>query len=147
MHSCISHTFSTRQKQCSTLDRLGVILHSCSSFVFGVKSQIHFYLETPLYIKNDKGGFVLYKAENTKIDINRFSAEAYPQLYIPEEVKETAFKELQSRLKEKLIKRVHSGDLKSIKSALSEIVQEAMQEPLGDNLQTLPETLDIVYQE
>jgi len=111
------------------------------------KSQIHFYLETPLYIKNDRGDFVLYKAENTKIDFNRFSEDAHPQLYVPEEIKETAFKELQSQLKEKLKKRVNSGDLKSVKSALSEIVQEAMQEPLEDNLQTLPETLDIIYQE
>lgn len=62
------------------------------------KSQIYFYLETPLYIKNARGDFVLYKAENKKIDINRFSEDAHPQLYVPEEIKETAFKELQSQL-------------------------------------------------
>ena len=111
------------------------------------KSQIHFYLETPLYIKNDKGNFILYKAENIKIDHSRFSEDAFPQLYIPEEMKETAFEELQGQLKEKLKERVNSGDLKSVKSVLSKIVQEAIQEPLEENLQTLPETLDIIYQE
>jgi HD-GYP domain-containing protein (c-di-GMP phosphodiesterase class II) len=118
-----------------------------NTYISVPKSQIHFYLETPLYIKNDRGKFVLYKAQNTKIDINRFSKDAHPHLYVPEEIKEIAFKELQSQLKNKLKKRVNSGDLKSIKSALSEIVQEAIQEPLEDNLQTLPETLDIIYQE
>jgi len=62
-------------------------------------------------------------------------------------MKETAFEELQSQLKKNLKERVNSGDLKSVKLVLNEIVQEAIQEPLEDNLQTPPETLDIIYQE
>jgi len=111
------------------------------------KSQADHYINTPLFIKNPNGDYVLYKAEKTAIDPKRFSADAFPQLYVAEATREAAYKELQGHLKEKLIARIDSGDLKSIKAALCDIVQEALQDPLDENLQALPETIDIVYTE
>ena len=118
-----------------------------TTFIPVRKSQIFHYLKTPLYIRNEVGDYILYKSKNIKIDAKRFSEDQYPQLYTPEEMKELAFRELRSHLKEKLKEKIVNGDLKTIKSALCDIVHESFQEPLGDNLKTIPETLDIMYQE
>ena len=111
------------------------------------KSQIYHYIKTPLFIKNKDSNYILYKSEGTEIDGKRFSKDDSPTLYIAEESRDFAYKELQGHLKEKLIERMDSGDLKSIKSALCNIVNEALQEPLDENLQALPETIDIIYTE
>lgn len=110
-------------------------------------SQIFHYLKTPLYIKAKDDQYVLYKAENTKIDADRLKRDDHPMLYIPDDMKEIATEELQHQLKEKLLHRIKAGDLKSIKLALADIVQESFKEPFEENLQPLPETLDILYQE
>lgn len=114
-------------------------------FISIKRSQVHHFLETPLYIKNKLGAYVLYKSENEWLDPKRYTEEEFPRLYVHKEMKETASGELQAQLKDKLKRKVSSGDLKSIKSALCEIVQEAMQEPLEENLNTLPETMSILY--
>ena len=111
------------------------------------KSQIFHYSKTPLYIKNDKGEYVLYKSENTMIDSKRFSEDAYPQLYTPEEMSNSASEELRYQLKNKLIKKIEAGDLRSIKSALNEIVKESFEEPLEENIQYLPDTIELIYNE
>ncbi|MFH1984661.1 MAG: HD domain-containing phosphohydrolase [Pseudomonadota bacterium] len=111
------------------------------------KSQIFHYLKTPLYIKNDKGDYILYKSENTKIDSKRFIEDAYPQLYTPEEMSSGAFEELRYQLKNKLVKKIEAGDLRSIKSTLNEIVQESFEEPIEENIQHLPETIELIYNE
>lgn len=111
------------------------------------KSQIYHYLKTPLYVKNSSGDFVLYKSEGAKIDLKRFSDDQFPQLFIPSEKEEFALVEVQTQLIKKLKDRVKSGDLLSIKSALCEIVNEVFQKPLGNDVQILPETIDIIYNE
>jgi HD-GYP domain-containing protein (c-di-GMP phosphodiesterase class II) len=117
------------------------------SYISIKKSQANHYLKTPLYIKNGVGEFVLYKPENKKIDSKRFFDEGFPPLFISVDMHESAKKELESQLKNKLKNEIKSGNLKIIKSALCDIVQEAMQEPLEDNLNALPETIEILYSE
>ncbi len=118
-----------------------------AKFIAIKKSQIFHYVETPLYIKNDKGKYVLYKSEDTEIHPNSFKGEVLPDFYIPEHMRRSAYRELRSQLKGKLKQRIKTGDMLSIKSALCDIVDETFREPLDDKLETLPETLDIIYLE
>jgi HD-GYP domain-containing protein (c-di-GMP phosphodiesterase class II) len=111
------------------------------------KSQADHYIKTPLYIKNRAGGFVLYKPENKKVDSKRFLDEGFPPLFISVSTHESAKEELEVQLKQKLRKEIKSGNLGLIKSAICEIVQEALQEPVENNLDTLPETIEILYSE
>jgi len=117
------------------------------SYISIKKSQASHYIATPLYIKNGSGDFILYKPENKKIDSNRFLDEGFPQLFISVSTHESAKKELEIQLKRKLKNEIKSGNLRIIKSALCEIVQEAIKEPLEDNLGTIPETIEIMYSE
>ena len=109
------------------------------------KSQIYHYLETPLFKKNEAGDFILYKSEGIEVDPKRLLEDSSPQLYIPAEMREAALNEVQGRLVKKLKDRIKSGDLLSIKSTLSEIVSEVFEKPLSDEMQILPETIDIIY--
>jgi len=116
------------------------------SYIPVKSSQVYHYVKTPLYKKGRGGGYILFKADGLKIDSDRYTKEDFPQLYILRETKETASEEIRNKLKKGLIKNIQDGNLKSIKSALCDIVQEAMLNPLGDNLLAFPETIDIMYE-
>lgn len=109
------------------------------------QSQICQYVKTPLYIKNRDGAFTLYKSADREIDLARFSNDSHPQLYITEDNKEFALNEVQSQLIKKLKDRIKSGDLLTIKNALFEIVNDAFNEPIGEEFKILPQTIDILY--
>lgn len=118
-----------------------------SDFVPIRKSQACHYLTAPLYIKNEAEDFVLYKSENSEIDLERFYAENCPQLYIPNDHRAPLYEALQRKFHANLTTRIKSGDTRGVKNALCDIVEESLQEPLKDNLQTLPETIEIIFQE
>ncbi|MDJ0781468.1 MAG: HD domain-containing phosphohydrolase [Desulfosarcinaceae bacterium] len=109
------------------------------------KSQALHYMAAPLFIKNAADEFILYKTENAEMDMARFQSDRCPQLYIPNEHRAALYAELQRSYHILLAKRMKAGDIQGVKAAICDIVQEALQEPLGHNLQTLPETIDIVY--
>jgi HD-GYP domain-containing protein (c-di-GMP phosphodiesterase class II) len=111
------------------------------------KSQAFYYLSAPLYIKNEAEEYILYKAENADIDLERFYTENCPQLYIPIDHRAPLYEALQHKYHARLTERLRSGDTRGVKTALGDIVAEALQEPLQYNLQTLPETIEVVYQE
>ncbi|MCU0615006.1 MAG: hypothetical protein MUD09_07990 [Desulfobacterales bacterium] len=94
------------------------------------KSQAMYYIETPLFIQSGENVFVLYKPEGKKLDSKRFVEDDFPKLVIESENGETAKKELKDQLKIKLKNEIRNGNLKIVRSALCEIVQEAMQDPL-----------------
>ena len=111
------------------------------------KSQIHHYKSTPLFKKNGDGQFVLYKSENNTIDSLRFKDDRYPQLYINAAHQEAAVEELQQQLKLKLLDSIHSGELRMVKTALVNIVEEVFGDQSEANLPYLPETIEIIYNE
>jgi HD-GYP domain-containing protein (c-di-GMP phosphodiesterase class II) len=117
------------------------------SYISIKKSQANHYIATPLYIQNGAGEFVLYKPENKELDSKLFLDEGFPSLFISVDMKDFAKNELENQLKSRLKIQIKSGNLKIIKTALCEIVQEAMQDPLEDNLNKLPETIEIMYSE
>jgi len=118
-----------------------------STYIPVRKSQVYHYIKTPLFLRNQSGDYILYKAADTPVDARRFAADDSPELHIAAEMQASACGELLESLKARLIERIDSGDLKSVKKALCQIVEEALLAPDGDNLPALPETIDILYQE
>jgi HD superfamily phosphohydrolase YqeK len=109
------------------------------------KTQIYYHKEFPLYIKSHDEKFVLYKPEHIEIDFKKFHIDSCPQLYIPKELRASSINKISKNIKSKLVDRIQSGDLKSIKKALSEIVQETFEEPIEQGLQVLPATIEVIY--
>ncbi len=109
------------------------------------KSQVGFYQSTALYNKNREGDFVLYKSEDRFIDAERYAKELYPQLYVVKKDKESAVIELRLMMRKTLVEKVASGTLDEVKSALCNIVNEAITSHSEDNLSMIPETIDIMY--
>ena len=118
-----------------------------NTYLAARRSQIHHYKATALFKKNADGQFVLYKSENKTIDTQRFKEERYPQLYIDKGNQETAVQELQEQLKLKLVESIRSGELRTIKSALMDIVEESFGAQGDANLPFLPKTIEIIYNE
>lgn len=111
------------------------------------RSQVHYLVKTPLYVRNEGGDYVLYKSENAELDAKRFTDEAGPRLFVPEADAAAALSELHHQLRKKLLDRIKSGDLKSVKRALCTIVKEAFEEPVEENIEYLSETIEVIYDE
>jgi response regulator RpfG family c-di-GMP phosphodiesterase len=109
------------------------------------KSQFHYFTKLPIYIQTTADRPVLYKAENKEFDITKFHKDSCPQLFIPSEYKDLAFNEINKNLRIKLYDRIQSGDLKSIKHYLNEMLQEVFEEPDEKIIQGLPETIDVIF--
>ena len=110
------------------------------------KSQVASYVKTPLYILNDRTGHVLYKPENKKLDDAQYSEDRYPNLYIFSSDRENATNELQAELKKQLVQKIRHGELSEVKQALCEIVSETFYGEVDESIESLPDTIDIVYE-
>jgi HD-GYP domain-containing protein (c-di-GMP phosphodiesterase class II) len=53
---------------------------------------------------------------------------------------------LQAELKKQLVNKIHLGEIRDVKHALCEIVHEAFSEPIEESIESLPDTIDIVYE-
>ncbi len=115
------------------------------NFLLIKKSQIPNYIKTPLYIANQKTGYVLYKPVNKRIDPRQYAEDDYPLLYISTQDKTGAVNELRSELNKQLCDKIRSGVLSDVKTALCEIVSETFTEPIETSIESLPDTIDIVY--
>jgi HD-GYP domain-containing protein (c-di-GMP phosphodiesterase class II) len=115
-------------------------------FLLVKKSQALNYYKTPLYILNEETGYVLYKPVNKKLDRFQYSSDNDPKLYINPNDMRNATNELQAELKKALLKKIHEGEIHEVKSALCEIVSETFSEPPDDSIESLPETIDIMYE-
>jgi HD-GYP domain-containing protein (c-di-GMP phosphodiesterase class II) len=110
------------------------------------RSQAFNYYKTPLYILNKETGYVLYKPVNKKIDRSRYASDNDPNLYIKVNDRRSATIELQAEMKKALLKKIHDGDIHDVKSTLCEIVAETFSAPLDESIESLPETIDIMYE-
>lgn len=115
-------------------------------FVMVKKTQVPSYVKTPLYILNNETGYVLYKPVNKRVDKKQYSEDQYPNLYISMKDRRGATNELQAELKKQLVQKLSHGEISEVKHALCEIVSETFSEPLEDSIESLPDTIDIVYE-
>ncbi len=116
-----------------------------NDYILLKRTQIDNYFHTPLYIFNSDSGFVLFKPENRAFNIDKFYEHQEPYLYIKKTDKENAVKELQVSLKRKLINNINSGKLDNVKEAMCEIVNETLCNNFDESIETLPDTIDIIY--
>ena len=93
-----------------------------SHYILVKTSQVFTYLKTPLYLKNEKSGYVLYKADNKKLDKNQYVVDNHPDLYIHEKDVQNAKNELRSELKKRLVDKIQTGKISEVKTAVCDIV-------------------------
>ena len=62
------------------------------------KSQAFLVENVPVFIKNSKNEFVLYKSENIKLDSAKYHDDSLPDLFIRKTDKESALSEIQKAL-------------------------------------------------
>lgn len=117
-----------------------------SKYLAVKNSQIFHYLKTSLYLKCGDGKFILYKAPGTRVDPQRFKNDSSPNLYISEEERDCAVREVHDNLFSDLKNRITSGELQSVKKSLCMIVDEVFNSPIESDLKIFPDTVDIIYE-
>ncbi len=109
-------------------------------------SQISLYRDTALYFIAESGEGVLFKEPGVSIDRSKL-AEATPiEVFIRAEDRSIAVKELLNSLNMELAEKIASKGIKTVRSILCDIVEEALREPLDKSTaQRLPETVEIMF--
>jgi HD-GYP domain-containing protein (c-di-GMP phosphodiesterase class II) len=107
-------------------------------------SQINYYKDVGLYYI-ESGSFVLYKPPGKLIADLRMQEERHPpELYIHQNDRMTAIKELQKGFNRDIAQSIKTGNAVSVKSTLCNLVEETLAEPRSGTLRALPETVDIL---
>jgi HD-GYP domain-containing protein (c-di-GMP phosphodiesterase class II) len=107
-------------------------------------SQINYYKDVGLYYI-EGGSFVLYKPPGKLMTDMRMKEGRYPTaLYIHQNDRMTAIKELQNGFNRNIAQSIKTGNAVSVKSTLCSLVEETLAEPRSGTLQALPETVEIL---
>jgi len=105
-------------------------------------SQINYYKQVPLFYQPGTDSYVLYKPAGTSLTEMRISQQRHPLLYIQEEDRIVAIKELQKGFNNQIHQSITTGNAVSVKTSLCELVEETLNEPRSGTLKALPKTVD-----
>lgn len=108
------------------------------------KSQINYYREVPLYYKTTRNSYALYKPAGTLLSEMRIRQKKHPELYIRQEHRIDAIKELQKGFNRDIAKNIKTGKVVEVKSTLCNLVEETLSEPRSGTLKALPKTIDLL---
>ncbi len=115
-----------------------------TDYILLKKSQISLFKDTPFFYKTANKEYALYKKKGDYLDDSRLSTVNYPDLYILASDRENAMVELTKALNKDLAKKVSEGRLREVREALANIVNEALTPGQEKNIETLPETIEIL---
>jgi HD-GYP domain-containing protein (c-di-GMP phosphodiesterase class II) len=91
------------------------------------------------------GSFILYKPPGKSMADLRMKEERHPtELYIHQNDRMTAIKELQEGFNQHIVQSIKTGNAVSVKSTLCNLVEETLAEPRSGTLRALPQTVDIL---
>ncbi len=105
-------------------------------------SQINYYRKVPLYYKAAEDKYALYKPPQKLITDLRINENRHPKLYISQDDRTEAIKELQKGFNQHIAQSIEVGDVVGVKSTLCDLVEETLAEPRSGTLKALPETVD-----
>jgi HD-GYP domain-containing protein (c-di-GMP phosphodiesterase class II) len=105
-------------------------------------SQINYYKQVSLFYQPGTDSYVLYKPAGTSLTEMRISQQRHPLLYIQEEDRIVAIKELQKGFNNQIAQSISTGNAVNVKTSLCELVEETLNEPRSGALKALPETVE-----
>ena len=105
-------------------------------------SQINYYRKVPLFYQTGTDAYVLYKPAGASLPELRISQRRHPLLYIQEEDRLAALKELQKGFNQQIEKSISTGNAVNVKASLCDLVEETLDEPRSGTLKALPATVD-----
>jgi len=116
----------------------------CESYIPIRKSQINYYRNVPLFYQTSNHTYALYKPAGTRISDLRLVEKRHPLLFIRQEDRVAAIRELQTAFNRHIAKNIAAGNISEVKSTLCRLVEETLAEPRSGSLQVLPDTVDIL---
>lgn len=113
-----------------------------SSYIRVRQSQINYYKKVSLYYQAGADSYCLYKPADSNLTEHRIIQNKHPELYIKEEDRIIAIKEIQKKFNKDLADSLITGNAFQVKVALCNLIEETLAEPRSGTLQALPETVD-----
>jgi len=107
-------------------------------------SQINYYKEVPLFYQSGTDSYALYKPPGTILQEMRINQQRHSRLYIHEEDRIVAIKELQKGFNKQIQLSLTTGNVVNVKASLCDLVEETLEEPRSGTLKALPETVDFL---
>jgi len=104
-------------------------------------SQINYYKEISLYTQTSPDSYCLYKQAGSYLSEQRMNQDRHPELFINEEDRILAIKEIQNEFNRHLAESLDTGNAVKVKATLCNLIEETLAEPRSGTLQVLPETV------
>jgi HD-GYP domain-containing protein (c-di-GMP phosphodiesterase class II) len=105
------------------------------------KSQIKHYVRVPLFYQSAPDSFVLYKPQGEPIDESRLDQGRMPGLFIKQNDRLHAIKELHRGFNQQISDSIKAGEVVDVKSTLCNLVEESLAESRSGTLEALPGTV------
>lgn len=121
-----------------------MVKHTDNRYIPVRGSQIKYYQKVALYCERGENGFNLYKPAGVNLADLRLTQQRHPQLYIRQTARMEAIKEISRGFNKDIVMSIQSGDTKEVKTALCDLIGEALAEPRSGALQVLPQTISLL---
>jgi HD-GYP domain-containing protein (c-di-GMP phosphodiesterase class II) len=109
-------------------------------------SQLSLYKNIPFYYLSKNGEGVLFKKADVFLDKLQLSEAKKMEIFIRTQDKDSAAKELLVSLNMDLAKKIASKGVRAVRLVLCDIVEEVITGSLDSSSQTVPETIEIMFQ-
>jgi len=113
-----------------------------SGYIRVRNSQINYYKAVSLYYQTSAESYCLYKPAGGNLAEARIGQNKHPELYIQEQDRLFAIKEIQNGFNRQIADSIKTGNVFKVKATLCDLVEETLAEPRSGTLQALPETVD-----
>ena len=110
------------------------------------QSQIPLCKNVPFYYKTADNEYNLYKKRGEIITFERLMGSRHPELFVRQQDKDTALIEIIGGLNKSLAESIVKGGLEQVKQVLSQIVDEALAPNQSKVWESLPNTVDILFE-
>lgn len=112
------------------------------SYIRVRNSQLNYYKKVPLFYQTGEHSFGLYKPAGINIAELRISEQRHPPLFIQQDDRIVAIKELQQGFSKHITESIRTGNALQVKVTLGDLVEETLAEPRSGTLQALPKTVE-----
>lgn len=116
-----------------------------TDFIRVRQSQLSFYKNVPLYYLSDKKEGVLFKKAGVRVSKEELNRAQTMEIYVSRRDRQAASKEIVDALNMSLARKIAERGVREVRLLLGDVVNEALEGSLTGAAESLPHTVEVVF--